>query len=166
ERPTGFQALNLSPTLLSSLDRAGYVRPTPIQAALIPRAIPGTDIIGQAQTGTGKTAAFMLPYLETWRESDVDGPVALVLAPTRELVVQVADEGRKLSPHKECRILPVYGGTSFREQVYALQKGVSMVVGTPGRILDHLSRGTLSFDKVRYLVLDEADRMLDLGFRD
>jgi ATP-dependent RNA helicase DeaD len=166
ERPTGFQALNLSPSLLSTLDRAGYHRPTPIQAALIPRALPGTDIIGQAQTGTGKTAAFMLPYLEKWTEEQDGATTGLVLAPTRELVVQVSEEARKLSPHKNCRILPVYGGTKFREQVLTLKKGVSLVVGTPGRILDHLGRGTISFEKVRYLVLDEADRMLDLGFRD
>ncbi len=166
ERPSGFQALNLSPSLLSVLDRAGYHRPTPIQAALIPRALPGTDIIGQAQTGTGKTAAFAIPFLEKWREDDDAFPSGLILAPTRELVVQVCEEARKLSPHRHCRILPVYGGTSFRDQVSALQKGIHLVVGTPGRILDHLSRGTISFDKVRYLVLDEADRMLDLGFRD
>jgi ATP-dependent RNA helicase DeaD len=166
ERPQGFQALDLSPTLLSSLDRANYLRPTPIQAALIPRALPGTDVIGQAQTGTGKTAAFVLPYLERWQpEADIH-PSGLVLAPTRELVVQVAEEARRLCPHKACHILPVYGGTKFREQVQVLSRGVSLVVGTPGRILDHLSRGTLSFQNVRYLVLDEADRMLDLGFRD
>lgn len=166
ERPQGFQALNLSPTLLSSLDRAGYLRPTPIQAALIPRALPGTDVIGQAQTGTGKTAAFVLPYLERWQPEPDIHPSGLVLAPTRELVVQVAEEARRLSPHRDCHILPVYGGTKFREQVHTLSRGVSLVVGTPGRILDHLSRGTLSFENVRYLVLDEADRMLDLGFRD
>jgi ATP-dependent RNA helicase DeaD len=167
ERPTGFHQLNLSPSLISSLDRAGYRRPTPIQAALIPRALPGTDVIGQAQTGTGKTAAFVLPFLERWREEDQGtAPIALVLAPTRELVVQVCEEARRLSPHPNCRMIPVYGGTKFREQVTALQKGVSLVVGTPGRILDHLSRGTLNFEQVRYLVLDEADRMLDLGFRD
>jgi ATP-dependent RNA helicase DeaD len=166
ERPKGFQALKLSPSVLSTLDRVGYLRPTPIQAALIPRALPGTDIIGQAQTGTGKTAAFVLPYLERWTQEPTPSPSGLVLAPTRELVVQVCEEARKLSPHKDCRILPVYGGTKFREQVLALRRGVSFVIGTPGRILDHLSRGTLTFDKVHYLVLDEADRMLDLGFRD
>jgi ATP-dependent RNA helicase DeaD len=166
ERPAGFHALKLSPLLLSALDRAGYQRPTPIQAALIPRALPGTDMIGQAQTGTGKTAAFVLPFLEKWREEDSGCTTGLILAPTRELVVQVGEEARKLCPYKNCRILPVYGGTNFRDQVTALRQGVSLVVGTPGRILDHLSRGTISFEQVRYLVLDEADRMLDLGFRD
>jgi ATP-dependent RNA helicase DeaD len=161
----GFRDLALSPALLAALDRAGYHEPTPIQAALIPEALSGRDVIGQAQTGTGKTAAFMLPFLNAWRGDNRPGPQAIVLAPTRELVVQVAEEGTKLSPDRHCRVVPIYGGQRFAGQLAALRQGVNVVVGTPGRVLDHLSRGTLTLDHVRYAVLDEADRMLDIGFR-
>lgn len=164
EPATGFRSLGLDAELLSVLERVGYLEPTPIQSALIPQALSGRDVIGQAQTGTGKTASFVLPFLQSWREV-VPGPQALVLAPTRELVVQVAQEAIRLCPFPECRILPIYGGERFREQLTQLRHGCGMVVGTPGRILDHLSRGTLSFSQVRYVVLDEADRMLDIGFR-
>jgi ATP-dependent RNA helicase DeaD len=165
EPQSGFHALSLSPDLLAALDRVGYREPTPIQAAFIPEALTGRDVIGQAQTGTGKTAAFVLPFLNSWREDDPPGPQALVLAPTRELVVQVAEEATRLSPNRACRTLPIYGGQRIRQQLTELKHGCHLVVGTPGRILDHLSRGTLSLDRVRYLVLDEADRMLDIGFR-
>jgi ATP-dependent RNA helicase DeaD len=165
EPRVGFQSLSLSPELLAALDRVGYQEPTPIQAALIPEALQGKDVIGQAQTGTGKTAAFLLPFFNSWREDGGNGPQALVLAPTRELVVQVAEEAVKLNPHKGCRSMAIYGGQRFREQLTQLNRGCHLVVGTPGRILDHLSRGTLSFGQVRYVVLDEADRMLDIGFR-
>jgi ATP-dependent RNA helicase DeaD len=150
---------------LSALDRASYHEPTPIQAALIPQALSGRDVIGQAQTGTGKTAAFLLPFLNGWKDNNLPGPQALVLAPTRELVVQVGEEARKLAPSRHCRTVPIYGGQRFREQLTAMRKGFAIAVGTPGRVLDHLSRGTLSLDRVRYVVLDEADRMLDIGFR-
>lgn len=165
EPQAGFQKLLLTPSVLSALDRAGYFEPTPIQSAFIPVALSGRDVIGQAQTGTGKTAAFVLPFLNSWDEQEGPGPQALVLAPTRELVVQVSEEARKLAPNPECRILPVYGGQRFGLQLTEVRKGVHMVVGSPGRVLDHLSRGTLNFSKVRYVVLDEADRMLDIGFR-
>jgi ATP-dependent RNA helicase DeaD len=161
----GFHDLSLSPPLLAALDRAGYREPTPIQAAFIPEALTGRDVIGQAQTGTGKTAAFLLPFLNSWRDDNRPGPQALVLAPTRELVVQVSEEAAKLSPNRHCRAVPIYGGQRFRQQLTLLQRGCNIVVGTPGRILDHLSRGTLTLDQVRYVVLDEADRMLDIGFR-
>jgi ATP-dependent RNA helicase DeaD len=166
EARSGFHALKLSPTILAVLDRVGYREPTPIQAALIPRALAGADVIGQAQTGTGKTAAFLLPFFERWRDRSQLDPEALILCPTRELVVQVCEEARKLAPSKHCRILPIYGGQRVRLQLTAMKKGYSIAVGTPGRILDHLSRGTLRLNRVRYAVLDEADRMLDLGFRD
>lgn len=165
EAPGGFHVFPFSPSLLAALDRARYIEPTPIQAALIPRALAGRDVIGQAQTGTGKTAAFLLPYLQSWRDTHEPGPQALVLAPTRELVVQVAEEAKKLSPSKRCRAVPIYGGQRFREQLTAMKEGFTLAVGTPGRVLDHLGRGTLQFDRVRYVVLDEADRMLDIGFR-
>src|SRR5262245_6578636 len=164
-KKSGFHNLSLSPTVLAALNRANYHEPTPIQAAFIPPALTGRDVIGQAQTGTGKTAAFLLPYLNSWRDINEPGPQALVLAPTRELVAQVSEEARKLLPSRHCRVLPIYGGQRFRGQLTELQKGCNIVVGTPGRLLDHLSRGTLQLGRVRYVVLDEADRMLDIGFR-
>jgi ATP-dependent RNA helicase DeaD len=164
-RTSGFHDLSLSPGVLAALDRAGYREPTPIQAALIPEALTGRDVIGQAQTGTGKTAAFLLPFLNAWRDDNRPGPQALVLAPTRELVVQVSEEATKLSPSRHCRAVPVYGGQRFGQQLSLLRRGCNIAVGTPGRVLDHLSRGTLTFAHVRYVVLDEADRMLDIGFR-
>jgi len=162
---SGFQTLSLSSPLLAALHRARYHEPTPIQAALIPVALTGRDVIGQAQTGTGKTAAFMLPFLNRWQDKNRPGPEALVLAPTRELVVQVAEEARKLTPNRHCRTVAIYGGQRIREQLQELKKGCAIAVGTPGRVLDHLARGTLRLDGVRYVVLDEADRMLDIGFR-
>jgi ATP-dependent RNA helicase DeaD len=165
EPRSGFHDLSLSPTLLQALDRVGYRDPTPIQAAFIPEALSGRDVIGQAQTGTGKTAAFLLPFLNGWSDDNRPGPQAIVLAPTRELVVQVSEEAAKLSPNRHCRAVPIYGGQRFRQQLTLLKRGCNIAVGTPGRVLDHLSRGTLTLDHVRYLVLDEADRMLDIGFR-
>src|SRR3954447_7860502 len=165
EPRSGFHNLSLSPELLAALDRAGYREPTPIQAAFIPEALSGRDVMGQAQTGTGKTAAFLLPFFNSWRDNNLPGPQALVLAPTRELVVQVAEEANKLAPSRRCRAVPIYGGQRIRTQLTELKRGAAIVVGTPGRVLDHLSRGTLSFNNARYVVLDEADRMLDIGFR-
>ncbi len=161
----GFHDLALSPSLVAALDRVEYLEPTPIQAALIPEALTGRDVIGQAQTGTGKTAAFLLPFMNRWRDNNEPGPQAIVLAPTRELVVQVAEEAKRLSPSRHCRAVPIYGGQRFGTQLTEMKKGVNIVVGSPGRVLDHLSRGTLSLARVRYVVLDEADRMLDIGFR-
>jgi ATP-dependent RNA helicase DeaD len=165
EPQNGFQNLSLSPPVLAAIQRASYHQPTPIQAALIPEALAGRDVIGQAQTGTGKTAAFLIPFLNRWRDTNEPGPEAIVLAPTRELVVQVSEEAQKLTPSRHCRAVPIYGGQRFRQQLNEMKKGFSIAVGTPGRVLDHLSRGTLMLNRVRYLVLDEADRMLDIGFR-
>ena len=162
---TGFRALHLIPPLNEALDRAAYVKPSPIQAAVIPIAMTGRDVIGQAQTGTGKTAAFLLPFMNRWRGGDPLKPQALVLAPTRELAVQVAEEAEKLSPSRYFRTVAVYGGQRFGGQLAKLRQGCALIVGTPGRVFDHLSRGTISLEKVRYVVLDEADRMLDIGFR-
>jgi ATP-dependent RNA helicase DeaD len=161
----GFSDLGLGPSLQAALDRAGYLKPTPIQAAVIPPALTGRDVIGQAQTGTGKTAAFLLPFFNAWREDDAAGIQGIILAPTRELVVQVAEEATRLSPHPECRAIAIYGGQRIRQQLTQLKRGAPLIVGTPGRILDHLSRGTISLDRIRFAVLDEADRMLDIGFR-
>jgi ATP-dependent RNA helicase DeaD len=163
--PSGFHALSLSPPIIAALKRVQYIQPTPIQAALIPEALPGRDVIGQAQTGTGKTAAFLLPFMNAWRDNNEPGPQALVLAPTRELVVQVTEEAKKLAPSRHFRALAIYGGQRMRQQLIELKRGVNLVVGTPGRILDHLGRGTLILNRIRYAVLDEADRMLDIGFR-
>jgi ATP-dependent RNA helicase DeaD len=165
EKPDGFHAMSLNSSVLAALDRVGYKKPTPIQAALIPRALTGRDVIGQAQTGTGKTAAFLVPFLNQWRDSNEPGPQALVLAPTRELVVQVAEECMRLTPHKRCRAVSIIGGERFGGQLVEMKKGVNLVIGTPGRVIDHLGRGTLQLGRVRYVVLDEADRMLDIGFR-
>ena len=165
DSPRGFQTLSLAPPVLAALQRASYHEPTPIQAALIPEALQGRDVIGQAQTGTGKTAAFLVPFFNRWRDTNQPGPQAIVLAPTRELVVQVSEEATKLSPSRNCRCLPIYGGQRMRQQLTELKRGCNLVVGTPGRVLDHLARGTLNFSSVRYVVLDEADRMLDIGFR-
>src|SRR6516225_4261623 len=165
EPQSGFQTLSLSSPILAALQRAAYHEPTPIQAAFIPLALSGRDVIGQAQTGTGKTAAFLLPFLNSWHDKNQPGPEALVLAPTRELVVQVAEEAQKLAPSRHCRAIPIYGGQRFRQQLTEMNKGIHIAVGSPGRVLDHLSRGTLVLDRVRYVVLDEADRMLDIGFR-
>jgi ATP-dependent RNA helicase DeaD len=162
---SGFQSLSLKSSVLSALARASYFEPTPIQSELIPIALTGRDVIGQAQTGTGKTAAFLLPFFNSWKENHPAVPQALVLAPTRELVVQVAEEAKKLKPSANCRCVAIYGGQRFGGQLSELKKGCSLIVGTPGRILDHLSRGTLKLNALRYVVLDEADRMLDIGFR-
>jgi len=165
EPVTSFRELHLIPPLIDALDHAGYATPSPIQAQLIPVAMTGVDVIGQAQTGTGKTCAFLVPFMNRWRGGDPMKPQAIVLAPTRELAVQVAEEADRLSPSKHFRTIPVYGGQRFGRQMELMAKGCTMIVGTPGRVLDHLTRGTITLENVRYAVLDEADRMLDIGFR-
>jgi ATP-dependent RNA helicase DeaD len=164
ESASRFLDLSLNPTLLATLESIGYLTPTPIQAAFIPQALSGADVIGQAQTGTGKTAAFLLPILNGVQE-DHPCPQALILAPTRELVAQIAAEAEKLSHGMEVRSTAIYGGQRYRAQFAALRAGCQLVIGTPGRLLDHLGRGSLKLDGLRYVVLDEADRMLDIGFR-
>ncbi|WP_406657421.1 DEAD/DEAH box helicase [Methanolobus sp. ZRKC2] len=147
------------------IEDLGFEEPTPIQAQAIPYIMEGRDVIGQAQTGTGKTAAFGIPALEMI-EQDVKRVQVLVLCPTRELANQVADELNKLSRYKKIKILPVYGGQSIERQIRALRKGAQIVIGTPGRIMDHIERGTLKIGNVSMIVLDEADEMLDMGFRE
>lgn len=163
--PTKFTDLNLIPPLLDAINRVGYVNASPIQAALIPIASTGVDVIGQAQTGTGKTAAFLLPFMNAWRGGDPKKPQAIILAPTRELALQVSEEAIKLAPSRHFKTVAIYGGTGFGMQNQKLAEGCTLIVGTPGRVLDHIGRGTLQLDKIKYLVLDEADRMLDIGFR-
>jgi ATP-dependent RNA helicase DeaD len=152
--------------MLAALDEAEYLEPTPIQAGLIPRALAGVDVMGQAQTGTGKTAAFVIPILEKLLpRTQVAGPQALVLVPTRELAVQVRDEGAKLAAGRNVHVVAVYGGKPIRQQIDQLRRGAELIVGTPGRVLDLLSRTALQLGELRFVVLDEADRMLDIGFR-
>jgi ATP-dependent RNA helicase DeaD len=152
--------------MLAALDEAEYLEPTPIQAGLIPRALAGVDVMGQAQTGTGKTAAFVIPILEKLLpRTQVAGPQALVLVPTRELAVQVRDEAAKLAAGRNVHVVALYGGKPIRQQIDQLRRGAELIVGTPGRVLDLLSRAALQLGEVRFVVLDEADRMLDIGFR-
>ncbi len=161
-----FQDLALAPAVLSALDEIGYESPTPIQAKTIPPLLEGKDIIGQAQTGTGKTAAFALPILSNIDTSN-NRPQALVLAPTRELALQVAEAfqgyGKRMN---DFHVLPIYGGQSYQIQLKQLRRAAHVVVGTPGRVIDHIKRGTLDLSNLKYLVLDEADEMLRMGFID
>ncbi|MCW8933687.1 MAG: DEAD/DEAH box helicase [Gammaproteobacteria bacterium] len=166
ETVSSFNELALNKSLLKALDEVGYETPSPIQAATIPLLLDGRDIIGQAQTGTGKTAAFALPLISNIDLKQKD-PSVLVLAPTRELAIQVAEAFQKYAKHmKGFHVLPVYGGQDFRGQISALKRGVHVIVGTPGRVMDHMRRGTLKLDGLKALVLDEADEMLRMGFID
>ena len=152
--------------MLAALEKAEYLEPTPIQAGLIPRALSGIDVLGQARTGTGKTAAFVIPILERLQPSKKGlGPQAIILVPTRELAVQVREEAVKLSHGRKIHSVALYGGKPIRGQIEKLSRGAEIVIGTPGRVLDHLGRGTLNLDDLQIVVLDEADRMLDIGFR-
>ncbi len=163
---TAFSQLTLCPRLLKALDEVGYETPSPIQARTIPLLLDGRDIIGQAQTGTGKTAAFALPLLSRLDLAQ-KRPQVLVLAPTRELAIQVAEAFQKYARHlKGFHVLPVYGGQDYRGQIRALERGVHIVVGTPGRVMDHIRKGTLKLQQLTTLVLDEADEMLRMGFID
>ena len=164
--PAKFTDLTLSDTMLAALAAAQYIDPTPVQAGIIPKAIAGHDLMGQARTGTGKTAAFVIPILERLRpRKESHGPQALVLVPTRELAVQVRDEVVKLSHGRKVNTIAIYGGKPIRQQIEKLRRGADVIVGTPGRVIDHIGRGTLLLDHIRMVVLDEADRMLDIGFR-
>ena len=163
---SGFDGFGFSEALLKTLADKGYSEPSPIQKAAFPELMLGRDLVGQAQTGTGKTAAFALPLLERLA-SGHKTPQALVLAPTRELAMQVADSFKAYSAgHPHLKVLAVYGGTDFRSQINALRRGVDVVVGTPGRVMDHMRQGTLDTSGLRSLVLDEADEMLRMGFID
>jgi len=161
-----FKDLDLSPEILKSLEDVGYEKPSPIQAEIIPHVSAGRDVLGQAQTGTGKTAAFALPILSKI-DMSIKTPQVLVLAPTRELAIQVAEAFQKYAKHmKGFHVLPIYGGSSYDGQLRQLKRGVHVVVGTPGRVMDHMRRKTLKLDNLKTLVLDEADEMLRMGFID
>jgi len=165
DQDSGFNSLGLRPEILAALTELGYEEPTPIQKATIPPLLAGRDLLGQAATGTGKTAAFALPILNRWAEKkESDHPFALVLVPTRELAMQVAEALHKYGRRLGARVLPIYGGQPIAKQLQALRRGVDIVVATPGRALDHLGRKTLRTDKLAVVVLDEADEMLDMGF--
>jgi len=162
----GFSAFNFSEELVQTLAEKGYSSPTPIQKAAIPELLLGRDLVGQAQTGTGKTAAFALPILERLKKN-VKHPQVLVLAPTRELAMQVAESFRSYAAgHPHLKVLAIYGGSDFRNQINTLKRGVDVVVGTPGRVMDHMRQGTLNTSHLGCLVLDEADEMLRMGFID
>ena len=163
---SGFSGFGFSDALLKTLADKGYTDPSPIQKAAFPDLMLGRDLVGQAQTGTGKTAAFALPLLERL-QSGQKTPQVLVLAPTRELAMQVADSFKAYAAgHPHLKVLAVYGGSDFRSQISALRRGVDVVVGTPGRVMDHMRQGTLDTSGLRSLVLDEADEMLRMGFID
>ncbi|OQW72082.1 MAG: ATP-dependent RNA helicase [Proteobacteria bacterium ST_bin11] len=161
-----FKDLSLSEPILKALESVGYETPSPIQAQIIPFVMAGRDVLGQAQTGTGKTAAFALPILSRIDLKQKD-PQALVLAPTRELAIQVAEAFQSYAAHiKGFHVLPIYGGQDYTSQLRQLSRGAHVVVGTPGRVMDHMRRGTLKLDQLTSLVLDEADEMLRMGFID
>ena len=165
--PTGgFASFGFAPEILTALEAIGYREPSPIQKAAIPELLLGRDVLGQAQTGTGKTAAFALPMLASI-DMELRKPQVLVLAPTRELAMQVADAFTSYAVNlPQVRVLPIYGGADFRDQIHHLRRGVQIVVGTPGRVMDHMRQGTLDLSNLRALVLDEADEMLRMGFID
>lgn len=161
-----FRDLNLPEELLQALEKVGYEKPTPIQAQCIPLIVDGHDLLGTAQTGTGKTAAFALPMLANIDPDDKNTQL-LVLAPTRELAIQVAEAFQVYASFsKKINVLPIYGGSSYDNQIRQLRRGTQVVVGTPGRVIDHIKKGTLKLDKLKFLVLDEADEMLRMGFID
>ena len=158
-----FTELGLSDSLLKAVNRAGYEEATPIQAETIPMVLEGKDVIGQAQTGTGKTAAFALPILQRL-DFDNHNIQALVVSPTRELAIQTQEEIFRLGKDERAKVQVVYGGADIRRQIRNLKQNPQVIVGTPGRLLDHIRRGTVKLDHVKMLVLDEADEMLNMGF--
>ena len=166
-----FSSLNLDPQILRAIEEEGYTEPTPIQAQAIPHVLAGRDLMAMAQTGTGKTAAFTLPLLQlllphaSTSASPARHPIrALVLAPTRELAIQVEESVETYSKHVPLRSTVVFGGIDIKTQKPALMKGVEILVATPGRLLDHVESKNLMLNQVQVLILDEADRMLDMGF--
>src|SRR5258708_3654825 len=161
-----FKELGLSPEILKAVDKMGFEEASPIQTAVIPHGMAGRDVVGQSATGSGKTAAFAIPAIEKVAVS-LKKVQVLVLCPTRELAVEVAAEFGKLAFFKKGLMeVPIYGGQSYERQFRALAAGAQVVIGTPGRVMDHMERGTLRLDALKVVVLDEVDRMLDMGFRD
>ena len=164
--PLKFEALHLSKDVLRAIANMGFEETTPIQSRAIPLIMEGKDVIGQAQTGTGKTVAFGIPILEMINPRSKKLQ-AIIMCPTRELAIQVSEELKKLSQYKkDITVLPIYGGQPIERQIYSLKKGVQVIIGTPGRTIDHMNRGTMKMDSVKIVVLDEADEMLNMGFID
>lgn len=164
---SAFSELGLSDNLVSSISKLGFEEPTPIQQAAIPALLEGSDVLGQAATGTGKTAAFSLPLIERYAVDAQPGlPLILILTPTRELCLQVSESIHNFGKDAEVLVTPIYGGQEYSRQIRSLKRGTHIVVATPGRALDHINKGTLQLENIRALVLDEADEMLDLGFAD
>jgi ATP-dependent RNA helicase RhlE len=161
---TSFESLGLVPELLQAVAEEGYTEPTPVQLEAIPAGLEGRDVVGSAQTGTGKTAAFLLPILQRLKKGPRGALRALILTPTRELAEQVLTSARAYGRHVKLESVAVYGGVRMEPQTRALKNGVDIVVATPGRLLDHMGRGYVDTSKLEVLVLDEADRMLDMGF--
>ena len=162
-----FNELNLSREVLQAIEEMGFVNPSEVQEGTIPEILDGHDLLAQAQTGTGKTASFGIPMIEKIQDNNYETLQGLVLVPTRELARQVSEELKKLSKHKTfIRVLAIYGGADMGKQLRELKKGASIVVGTPGRIMDHMKRKTIDLSDLKFLVLDEADEMFDMGFRD
>lgn len=159
-----FSDLNLHPTLCSNMQAQGHQQPTPIQTRALPPALAGQNVIGLAQTGTGKTAAFVLPIVQRLMQAQARDPRALIITPTRELAVQITRVVTRLSQHTGLRCMALYGGVAIASQERALRNGVDIVVACPGRLRDHLTRGTVHLHAVQTFVLDEGDRMLDMGF--
>lgn len=166
DSPQGFSNLDLPTNVVEAVKAVGFEKPSPIQEQTIPILMQGRDVVGLAQTGTGKTAAFALPVLAQL-DSTEKFPQALVLAPTRELALQVADSFESFAKHLGgIEVLPIYGGQAYGIQLAGLRRGAQIIVGTPGRVIDHLEKGSLDISKLRYLVLDEADEMLNMGFQE
>src|SRR6266568_3069146 len=168
DAPASFPALGLRSELTDVVSALGYEEPTPVQREAIPLLLGGRDLLGQAETGTGKTAAFALPMLQVIADSKPSARATsgLILVPTRELAMQVAEAVHKYAKGVGLTVLPLYGGAPMHTQISGLQRGASVVVATPGRALDHMRRKTLQLDTLRVLVLDEADEMLDMSFAD
>ena len=162
-----FNELNLSREVLQAIEEMGFVNPSEVQEGTIPKILDGHDLLAQAQTGTGKTASFGIPMIEKIQDNNYETLQALVLVPTRELARQVSEELKKLSKHKTfIRVLAIYGGADMGKQLRELKRGASIVVGTPGRVMDHMKRKTIDLSDLKFLVFDEADEMFDMGFRD
>src|SRR3954468_9444885 len=161
-----FPELGLSAEVLKAIDKLGFEQAAPIQARAIPILLEGRDVVGQSQTGSGKTAAFAIPAIEK-SDPQKRAVQVLILCPTRELAIQVSEEVHKLALFKRgIQALPIYGGQSYERQFYGLKQGAQIVIGTPGRIMDHMRRGPLRLETVNLVILDEADVMLNMGFRD
>ncbi|HNS40813.1 MAG TPA: DEAD/DEAH box helicase, partial [Promineifilum sp.] len=161
---SAFDAFNLDPRIRAGIDAAGYTVPTPIQQQAIPLVLEGRDVLGLAQTGTGKTAAFMLPILQRLTRGPLRRPRALIIAPTRELAEQINQAATALGARTKVRSTAIYGGVGKGPQVAAIKRGTEIIVACPGRLLDHIGEGNIDLSTIEVLVLDEADRMLDMGF--